>query len=175
MLERFKRTRDGGFRVNLSAEERDVLATVPPMLRSLVEASDIEDPAYRRLFPPAYLDDEVKDAAFVEMVRDDLAQARLDAAASLERTLGAYRLSEDEVGAWLSALNDARVMLGSRLALSEDTKPSDLPPEHREDYELFRFLSYLVRHLVVASGGPAERELTWDVVRRMSREQFGRD
>lgn len=175
MFERFKRTRDGDFRLNLSAQERDALATVPAMLRSLVEASDIEDPAYRRLFPPAYLDDEVKNEAFAGMVHDDLAGARLDAASILERTLGADRLSEEQAVAWLSALNDARIVLGSRLAVTEDTKPEDVPAGRREDFELLRFLGYLVGYLVVALGGPSERDLAWGVVKRMREDRLGRD
>jgi len=173
MLERIKRTRDGSFRVNLSPEEREVLATVPPMLRSLVESSGPGDPAYERLFPPAYLDDVAKDQAFAEMVHDDLAEARLASATVLERTVGADRLSEEEVGSWLAALNDARLVLGARLGLSEETDVSAVPSDQRQDYEFYRFLSYLVQHLVIAAGGPAERELTWDVVKRMSREKRG--
>lgn len=173
MLERIKRTRDGSFRVNLSPEERQVLATVPPMLRSLVESSGPGDPAYERLFPPAYLDDPDKDQVFAEMVHDDLAEARLASAAVLERTANADRLDEEEVGGWLSALNDARLVLGARLGLSEGTDPSTAAADNRQDYELFRFLSYLVQHLVIAVGGPAERELTWAVAKRMSREQRG--
>ena len=168
MLERIKRTRDGSFRVNLSAEERQVLAAVPPMLRSLVESSDPGDPAYERLFPAAYPDDADKDAAFAEMVHDDLAQGRLASAEVLARTVEA-----DEVGAWLAALNDARLVLGARLGVTEGTDPSTVPADHRQDYELFRFLSYLVQHLVIAAGGPAERELSWDVVKRMAREKRG--
>jgi len=173
MLERIRRTRDGSFRVNLSSEERQVLAAVPPMLRSLVESSGPGDPAYERLFPPAYPDDADKDAAFAEMVHDDLAQGRLASAEVLARTIDAERLNADEVAAWLAALNDARLVLGARLGVTEETDPSTVPPDHRQDYELFRFLSYLVQHLVIAAGGPAERELAWDVVRRMAREKRG--
>jgi hypothetical protein len=173
MLERIKRTRDGSFRVNLSAEERQELAAVPPMLRSLVESSGPGDPAYERLFPSAYPDDADKDAAFAEMVHDDLAQGRLASAEVLARTIDAQRLNEDEVAAWLAALNDARLVLGARLGVTEETDPSTVPPDHRQDYGLFRFLGYLVQHLVIAAGGPAERELTWDVVKRMAREKRG--
>ena len=67
----------------------------------------------------------------------------------------------------------ARLVLGARLGVTEGTDPSTVPADHRQDYELFRFLSYLVQHLVVAAGGPAERELTWDVAKRMAREKRG--
>jgi hypothetical protein len=151
-LARVKRLRRGGFQLRLPAQERDVLATLPEMLRSLLTEGAADDPAMRRLFPRAFLDDEAAAVEFDEVVRDDLLEQRLAAIDTMERTLRADRLSEDELVAWLGAVNDLRLVLGVRLAVTEESTPEDFggDPEAERAFGLYAYLSYLEEDVVRA-------------------------
>jgi Domain of unknown function (DUF2017) len=149
---RVKRLRRGGFQLRLPPQERDVLAAVPAMLRSLLTDGDAQDPAMRRLFPSAFPDDEAATAEFDSVVRDDLLAQRLAAIDTMERTLQAERLTEDELAAWLAAMNDLRLVLGVRLAVTEESRPEDFAsdPESERAYGLYAYLSFLEEDVVRA-------------------------
>lgn len=152
---RVKRSRLGGYVVRLPPREREVLGSLPPMLRSLLAESNDEDPALRRLFPSAFLDDEKATAEFDSVVRDDLMGQRLAAIETLERTIGSDRLSEEELSAWLASVNDLRLVLGVRLAVTEESTPEDFraDPETERSYALYAYLSYLEEEMVDALAG----------------------
>lgn len=155
-----RRRRNGRFDVLLSGRERDVLRGLPAQLRSLMEGDDGEpDPARERLFPPAFLDDPDREREYRSMMRDDLLDERRRAVDAMERTLGAKRLTEEEVLAWLSVVNDLRLVLGVRLAVTEDTDPSALPDDdpHRPAYALYGYLSWLEEGIVRALSPEAGR------------------
>ena len=149
---RVKRSRLGGYVVRLPSAEREVLGSLPPMLRSLLAEQDAGDPALRRLFPSAFLDDEEAAAEFDSVVRDDLMGQRLAAIETLERTVGSDRLSEEELSAWLASVNDLRLVLGVRLAVTEESTPQDFDgdPETEQAYALYAYLSYLEEEMVDA-------------------------
>lgn len=149
---RVKRMRRGGFQLWIPTQERDVLATLPGTLRSLLSGGDAADPAMKRLFPRAYMDDEEAASEFDEVVHDDLLAQRLAAIDTMERTLRADRLSEDELIAWLGAVNDLRLVLGVRLAVTEESTPVDFDgdPETERAYSLYAYLSYLEEDVVRA-------------------------
>jgi hypothetical protein len=144
--------RRGGFQLRIPPPERDVLAAVPPMLRSLLAGGDVDDPAMRRLFPNAFMDDEGASAEFDSVVRDDLLEQRLAALDTMERTLQAERLSEEELVAWLGAVNDLRLVLGVRLGVTEESNPEDFAddPESERAYGLYAYLSFLEEDVVRA-------------------------
>lgn len=125
---------------------------LPEMLRTLLSSDDANDPALRRLFPRAFPDDEEASAEFDAVVRDDLLEQRMAAIETMERTLGAEHLTEDELIAWLAAVNDLRLVLGVRLDVSEDSTTSDFAgdPETEQAYSLYVFLSYLEEDVVRA-------------------------
>ena len=152
---RVKRSRLGGYVVRLPPAEREVLGSLPPMLRSLLAEPNDEDPALRRLFPSAFLDDERAAAEFDSVVRDDLVGERLAAIETLERTVGSDRLSEEELSAWLASVNDLRLVLGVRLAVTEESTPDDFrsDPETERAYALYAYLSYLEEEMVDALAG----------------------
>ena len=155
---RIKRTRRG-FEIRIPTDERDVLRTLPEQVRSLLEDGDREDPVIKRLYPSAYLDDEDASAEFEAAVRDDLTRQRLEALEGFERTLDAKTLTEDELVGWLAVLNDARLVLGVRLAVTEQTVPSDFRDDETSmaSYALYSFLSYLVEEIVDALSGQTLR------------------
>jgi hypothetical protein len=146
---RIKRTRRGDFEVHIPEPEREVLRGLPTQLRELL-ASD--DPALQRLFPPAHPDDPESNDEYERLVRDDLVAGRRSAVEVMEASIDAARLDEDQLVAWLSALNDLRLILGTRLEVTEDLDPDDI---HESDpqaptYALFYYLGWLEEQAVQA-------------------------
>lgn len=154
-LERVRRTRKGEFLVRLTTSEREAIRGVPGMLRTLLQDADpATDPALQRLFPSAYLDDPERSMEFEHMVRDDLLAQRIAAVDTMERTIEADRLSEDEVTAWLATINDVRLMLGVRLEVTESSTPLDFEDDDRAaSYAVYAFLSWLEEDVVSALAG----------------------
>ena len=144
--------RGGGFDIRISGRERDVLATLPDTLRAVVTSGGAGDPVARRLYPSAYLDDEEASREFDEVVHDDLLERRLAAIATFERTVRANHVTEDELVDWLAALNDVRLVLGVRLAVTEESTGADFAGDEETEtaFELYRYLSYLEEHVVEA-------------------------
>lgn len=154
-LERVRQTRKGDFLVRLTASEREAIRGVPGMLRDLLRDGDpATDPALKRLFPPAYADDPERSAEFAHMVHDDLLAQRMAAVDTMERTIEADRLSEDEMSAWLATINDVRLMLGVRLEVTETSTPLDFEGDDRaRSYAVYAFLSWLEEDVVSALAG----------------------
>jgi hypothetical protein len=153
-LERVRRTRKGEFLVRLTVSEREAIRGVPGMLRTLLDDADpATDPALQRLFPSAYVDDPERSMEFAHMVHDDLLAQRIAAVDTMERTIEADRLSEDEVTAWLATINDVRLMLGVRLEVTESSTPLDFDDDRAGSYAVYAFLSWLEEDVVSALAG----------------------
>ena len=153
MLERrrVKRQRDGSYALRLPDGERDILRQLPGELKQLLDSDD--DPALRRLFPPAYTDDVVKDAEYQMLMRRELLERHRASLDVVERTVDAEVVSEDELSAWMAALNQLRLVLGTRLDVTEDMEqPADDDPAARP-YALYAYLSFLQDQIVSALSG----------------------
>lgn len=151
MKRRIKRARDGGFDVRLDQEERDLLRTLPAQLRELLEAGDDDDPSLRRLFPPAYVSDEEHQDEYQRLMGPDLRDHHLQAIGIMEATVDRERLDEGELTAWLSALNDLRLVIGTRLDVSEDMDMEVEPSDPRAPgLALYGYLSWLEEQVVTA-------------------------
>jgi hypothetical protein len=135
-----RRDRRGRFVVNLSEPERQLLAVLPGQLVELLSAPD--DPALRRLFPPAYQEpgDEEHQEEYRRLMQEDLVERHREALDTLARTAEATQLSEEEVLAWLRSLNCLRLVLGTRLDVSEDDDPIDVSTPDRQVYLLLGWL-----------------------------------
>lgn len=146
---RVKRTRRGDFELHIPREERDILRTLPRQLRELMSS---DDPAVGRLFPPAYPDEPDLQSEYAGLVRGDLMQRRLGSVEMMERTIEAKRVSEDELLAWLSALNDLRLVLGTKLGATEDDDPQGIADEDplAPSYALYYYLGWLEEQVVEA-------------------------
>jgi Domain of unknown function (DUF2017) len=150
---RVKRVRGGRFALRITGAERDVLRSLPAQLRQLMTGQDAgANPDLRRLFPTAYPDDPEKAAEYDAMVRDDLVAQRLAAIDVMERTIDSDRLSEEELLAWLSSINDLRLVLGTRLDVPEDLSELDVSPDdpRAESLALYAYLSLLEEDAVAA-------------------------
>lgn len=144
-----ERVPDGGVRLRFHEGEVLLLRELLDELEALLE--DPADPALRRLFPPAHDDPETEEQ-YRSLVGDQLVHGRTAAVAVVRETLGSDTLDPEEADAWLRALNDLRLLLGTRLDVSEeiDFEHLDLETPHGRDLAVYGYLSWLQEQLVEA-------------------------
>ena len=144
---RFKRTRRG-IEAKIEQVEAVILAQCASELLSLLGESDEipddpieamvglpsgdvrtpEDPALARLLPDAYGDDAAAASDFRRYTEADLRAGKRASASTVLAALqplladgGKLTLDRDQADAWLWWLNDIRLVLGTRLDVTEDT------------------------------------------------------
>ena len=157
---RVKRSRKGGYELRLPDDEREVLRSIGPQLRELLvqqaaSATLAEDPALSRLFPVAYPTDEDRETEYRLLVHDELLASHLGALAVLEETAAATRLDEEQLLAWMRALSHVRLVVGTRLEVTEE---GDERPVGRDDprtpaFALYDYLTYLQGEIIQALSG----------------------
>ena len=185
-LGRFRRTRSGEVQLTLGADEHGVLLHVlgemaellaesrpgegddaeedDPLARALGIGTATEapaDPALARLFPDGYIDDADASADFRRYTEPGLRSAKSEslttAIATLAEVPRRLALTPEQTMAWLSALNDTRLVLGERLGVTEDLDAlvSSLGPDDPRLALLWVYdrLSYLQETLVEALAG----------------------
>jgi Domain of unknown function (DUF2017) len=147
-----QRTREGDYRLRLSETERELLRSLPRELLGRL-ADDPEDPSLRRLRPSAYEDDNEADDEFRRLMQSELEAGRREALGVLAETSARERLTAEELDAWLRALTDLRLALGTRLGVTEETYAKDIDPRDPAAYELsvFVYLSWLQEQAVEAA------------------------
>ncbi len=151
---RIRRTRSGQFELRLPPEEREVLRGLPAQMRDALELGDA-DPAVARLNPSACPDDDQVDQEYRELMGDQLTEGRLEALAMLEKSVDEPRLDEEQALAWMRAINDLRLLLGTRLDVTEDPadrRVADDDPR-ASAFALYDYLSLLTQELVEALEG----------------------
>lgn len=164
MMEPFSIDAAGIVDVMLSGDERRVLAQ---FAGQLVELSG-DEPVAARLYPPAFPDDPLHEAEFQEMTRASLQQAKKVALERFITSMGRepIRLDEDDATAWLGVLNDARLVLGTALSVTEemDHRPKAPHKKGAAEHNLYLYLSGLQEELIAvlsAKEFPNEEE-SWD-------------
>jgi hypothetical protein len=140
-----------GVRLDLPDDEREVLRQVAGELRGLLEEAP-DEPGLRRLFPRAHEDDALEDA-YRDLTREQLVSGRDRALRTIEETAGNTLLTPDEADAWLRGLNDARLVLGTRLDVTEDFdwEAVDVTHPQAQELALYAYLSWLQEQLVEAT------------------------
>jgi len=148
---RFRRNRDGSYRLRLSPPERELLSGLPSQLEPLLGTP--EDPDLRRLSPVAYEDVESQ-AEYESLVGDDLLEGRRHALATIRETAARDQLAPEEAESWLTGLNTLRLVLGTRLDVNEDTVPSlDSSNPRAQEWAVYLYLSWLQDQLVEEMAG----------------------
>jgi hypothetical protein len=145
-----------GFAINLGRVERDALRDLCEELRRLLLSENpASDPELARLYPPAYPDDPLRNLDFERTVGDELLQERLEAIDVVVETADAKHVSEEQLLAWLGALNNLRLVLGTRLDITEGSTEADFASDETKKgaYGLFQFLTWLVATIVEALDG----------------------
>ena len=114
-------------------QDEDTLAALVGLSSGPVERP--RDPALARRLPDAYGDDPDAAADFRRYTELDLRAGKKQAAGTVLATLaplleggGRLVLDRDQVDAWLGTLNDLRLVLGTRLEVTEDT-PLEVPDD----------------------------------------------
>ncbi len=126
--------------VTLESNEVELLRTIPDEVRGALEAPvSKDDPVHNRLFPSAYLDptEESAEQEWQELVYPELLRERVGALGRVTGQLGEgdgamdVLLTDDDVQAWLGVLNDLRLVLGTRIGVTDD--PDDPIPDLQPD------------------------------------------
>lgn len=104
-----------------------------------------EDPVVARLLPSAY-EDPQRAAEFRGLTEAGLRATKLAHVATVRQGLRRDPIViTDEVRAWLAFLADSRLMLGTRLEVTEDDQ---IAPGEDPEYDLYMYLGYLQQSLV---------------------------
>ncbi len=137
-----RRRRDGRFTVKLDRNARVVLANLAQQLPGALES---RDPMVRRLFPPAYPEEKLADAEreYRELVDNALVNHHREALEVLIRTADAETLDASEFAAWLDAVEALRLVLGTRLDVTEGMEPPAPDDPRAAEYGLYEFLGEL--------------------------------
>lgn len=173
---RFKRSRRG-VEAKLEQVEAQVLAQCAAELLELLGAgedvtgdpleslvglppgdvSTPDDPAVARLFPDAYGDDAAAADEFRRYTESDLRAGKRGAATAALRQLqpllaggGRLVLDREEADTWLSWLNDIRLVLGTRLEVTEETYEDDLDADdpRAQVTQVYSWLGWLQESLL---------------------------
>jgi hypothetical protein len=112
------------------------------------------DPVRARLLPEAVLDDPEAAAEFRRFSQTTLADRKRSDAAALRATLDAPVAVDDQTARQLlGALNDLRLMLGTRLSVTESGVLAGA--EDLQSYATYQLLTMLQSDLVDVLSGPA--------------------
>jgi hypothetical protein len=141
---RFRRTRKG-IEVAVPKEERELLAGLSEQLRELV--LDGDDPSLHRLYPSAYQDAR-QEEEYRSLVRGSLVEGRLAALDVLDETLEAKTLTDEQLGCWMGAINDMRLVLGTRLDVSEEDVEIDPDDPEAPARVVYHYLGWLLEDIV---------------------------
>ncbi|HZB29712.1 MAG TPA: DUF2017 domain-containing protein [Streptosporangiaceae bacterium] len=169
----FRRSRRG-LRITLSADETMIIRTLmeqlleilgelprgDPGLAELGISENREaprDPVLARLFPDGYRDDAEAAVEFRRYTESALRDGKREAAEMVLATVrepGDITLDDDQARAWLRALNDVRLALGTRLEITEESyeRMDDLDWDDPKFpmYSMYDWLTFLQESLVRA-------------------------
>jgi hypothetical protein len=143
-----RRARDGTFQVRLTDEERDLVASLTAQLRELLLSDQPE--GVERLFPPGYANDEERQTEYQLITHDELLEKRLASVDVVEQTVTKTSLTEEELGAWMGAVNDLRLVLGTRLDVTEEMEGVALDDPRAPALAVYQYLTYLLSEIVQA-------------------------
>ena len=174
---KFSRKRSGLVEARLERIEAEVLLAVVSDLLDLLGESEEQDadplaalvglppgevraptdPALARLLPDAYGDDEQAATEFRRYTESDLragkranAGAMLATLAPLAGTGGRLPLDRDGCDAWLGCLNDLRLVLGTRLEVTEETElEPDSDDPRAQALQIYSWLGWLQESLLM--------------------------
>lgn len=158
--------RKGAYYVaDFAADEIRVLRRVASeVVGLLTDGFEHGDPVVDRLFPDIYPNDPANSAEFRLYTEGDLKTGKIDQAGAILAALptdldGEVRLDGEAAEAWLRALNDARLAMGIRLDIKDDTDlGQELDIAIREDptstrvfqLSVYAYLGYLQESLLNA-------------------------
>ena len=147
-----RRTRDGTFQLRISDDERDLIASLAGQLRDLLVSDETD--GLERLFPPGYANDPDREQEYQQLTHDELLTKRLASVDVVEQTVTETTLDEDQLNAWMGAVNDLRLVLGTRLDVTEDMDDIELDDPRAPAFAVYQYLTHVLAEIVNALGGP---------------------
>ncbi len=144
------------FAVRLGKRERELLVELCQQSRALLETEDpSSDPAVARLFPAAYQDDPLRNLEYETGLGGAPRTGKLEALDTVERTARARELSEEDFLSWMGVVNDLRLVLGTRIEVTEESTDEDFPAgAPRDAFHVYQFLGWLQQEMLFALGEP---------------------
>ena len=139
------------FIINLGERERAVIKAVCEDLLGVLDDPAAE-PLLRRVYPIAHVSDATIDEAYQEMVHSDLVSSRRKALVQIVATAEVKELDPEHLESWMIGLNTVRLVLGSRLDVTEGISPElesddpDLPA-----WAVYEFLGGVIESIVRSS------------------------
>lgn len=141
----------GSYRVHLGPEERALLQGLPGQLD---DGLDSDDPSLARLFPPGY-EDRADELAFRRLTRESLVEGKRAALRALADTADAEELDEQQLSAWLDAIESLRLVVGTQLGVTEESygvfDPDDPDAERLAVYHWLSWLQEEVVHALASA------------------------
>lgn len=122
-----------------------MLLSLLPQLRDLLT---MDDPIAKRVFPVAYAEDAERDREYQQLVRDDLLESRLAAIDLIEETIDAKEIDVEHLEGWITAINSLRLVLGTRLDVSEDTHEVDPDDPDAPLFAVYDYLAWMLEQAV---------------------------
>lgn len=138
---------DGTFIVGI---EPAVRAWIVEMAEALEETIGTDNPDIRRLFPTAYPHDPERDAGYQIFARGEQIERKHTAIETMRATVDAKTFTADELSAWMGIINDLRLVLGTRLDVSEDDRKIKRSDPNAEAHHLYRQLGLIMEYMVDA-------------------------
>ena len=129
-------TDDGGIRLSVGADEQGVLRSVPALLQS-------EDDAGGRLDYTPHPDDPVAEAAYRELIGDDLNELREQARASFDDLVAGEPGSPETLEAFMRVIGEVRLVLANRLGIEDDGWEAEADMQSDPELALLGWLGYL--------------------------------
>ena len=132
----------------------------------------------RRLYPAAYADDAEKEDEYRRLTHEELRCARLANVDAVEASIDAELLSEEQLTAWMQAINSLRLVLGTLLDITDDDQELAFDPDDPEarTQALYGYLGGLLDEIVDAQLEALQARDTGEPIARASRVGvFARD
>jgi hypothetical protein len=154
--------RADGWHLNFEREELVLLIRLLGELKTLLtsEENETTKPLLHRLFPPAFLDDEDKEAEYQRLMREELVASRVAAVDNVTKILEPRRgkrgksdakpaaLTENETMAFMQSVNAVRLVLGTMLDITDDESADVADMDDSPEHHLYSYLGWVLEWTV---------------------------
>ena len=138
------------FVINLRSDLREIMSSACAQMCDVLDDAEPR-PDLRRIFPVAHASDPSVDRAYQDLVHSDLVRTRREALETVVATATDTELDRATLETWMIGLNTVRLVVGTRLDVTEDGFP-ELEPDDPDlpVWALYEFLGILVGMIVDA-------------------------
>ena len=142
---------NGSYALKLDGRERELMRQILGDMRALLmlEPGDLR---VRWLYPSAYADDAEKEDEYRMLTHEELRSSRLANVDAVEASIDAKVLNEEQLTAWMQAINSLRLVLGTLLDINDDDQELRFDPDDPEarTQALYGYLGGLLDEIVDA-------------------------